>query len=208
MPRLLACFLLLLGTAQAAEPPGRLLLQETAAVAPAGRVHLDLTAPDHPLLRTAPALLRVGTGAGEWHLARTALGFKYPAAPGLALYGRLGIDSDAGRSDARVGLAWSRQRGRLGLNLNPELRKQGERAHLDLNGAAHLPLGRLPGHPRPLVAIGEVSLSDAPGAELASAFGLRWRPHPALTADLVLLASGSLGHALGTPLALRLTLDL
>ncbi len=202
----LIALLLILALPLQAEP-GRALLQETATTAEPGRIHIDLVNGTGGATRASPSLVRVGSRAGEWQIAMDALGFKYPVGRAVAVYGRLGLDTGAGRSDAVAGLAWSGHSGRLYLNLNPELSKTGDTPHLYLNGAARLGLPLPAGQPGRLAGILEASLSDEAGKELAIAGGLRWQPHPALTVDAVLLTAGPV-NGIGTPTALRLCLNL
>jgi hypothetical protein len=226
MKRIYIGLLLLVPGAYLQAEPGRLLSQETAAVA-ASEVSLDLDYNGAPQSVGLAAGLRIGAFGGEVLVnakppttldgsgfVSSNIGYKRVLMPRVAAYGIVAYenpDNAPSTSDVAIGAAYTLTYRDVLLNVNAEVvtdadgnNNRGDRTTLFVKGGAGYPIA---------TGAGRVTLIMEMVAESNSALdpvlnlGARWQPRRNVTLDFVVLNErGDNGAHSGLPGAVRLNI--
>lgn len=226
MKRLVPAISFLLLTALAQAEPGRLLSQETAAVA-ASEVSLDLDYNGAPQSVGLAAGLRIGAFGGEVLLnakpptmldgsgfVSSNLGYKRIVMPRLAAYGIVAYDNPENASstfDVAVGAAYTLTYRDVLLNLNAEVvtdqdgrNNRGDRTTVFIKGGAGYPIETGAGR---VTLIMELIAESNSALDPVLNLGARWQPRRNIAVDFVVLNErGDNGSHSGLPGAVRLNI--
>lgn len=225
MKRLCVGLLCLQGAFAQAEP-GRLLSQETAAVA-ASEVSLDLDYNGAPQSVGLAAGLRIGAFGGEVLVnakppttldgsgfVSSNIGYKKMLMPRVAAYGIVAYenpDNAPSTADLAIGAAYTLTYRDVLLNANAEVvsdadgrNSRGDRTTLFIKGGAGYPIDTAAGR---VTLIMEMIAESNSSLDPVLNLGARWQPRRNITLDFVVLNErGDNGSHSGLPGAVRLNI--
>lgn len=209
--------------------PTRLANQELGTVAPADSISADL---DYGFNSNGAAGgLRIGAFKGEVlvnvrnaaaldgsDLNFSNIGYKYPLASGLAVYGLVSysrvkppVGPSTSSTDYGVGLAYTYRQGALTLNVNPEILtdkagvgRGGDTTTFVRGGVLYALPFRTSGR---FSLLGEVALEDNDVLDTTISLGARWELRKNVTIDFVVYNDqGDNGQQQGVPGAVKVNI--